>query len=261
MALTAVPFGLAIGLALGMVGGGGSILAVPILVYVLGQTVHEATTSSLMVVTVGALSGSFGHAQGGRICWRHALAFTVSAVPGVFIGTALGNAVSGTALILGFAFVMLGAAAAIWRRAGGKRKDADPPELACPPLRIGLGLASGVIVGAMTGFFGVGGGFLIVPALTIFLALSMRLAVGTSLAVIAATSLIALLSHLLTGGTVDVGVTAAMTLSAVIGALFGSTLTGRLPQSKLAKGFAGLVISLSAYLFVSAAFLGGPPGS
>lgn len=261
MALAAIPFGLAIGLSLGLVGGGGSILAVPILVYILGQTVHEATTASLMVVTVGALSGGFRHARSGRICWRHAAAFTIAAVPGVFIGTTLGNSVSGTVLIVGFAFIMLGAAAATWRRASGGRGERESPELACPPLRIGLGLASGVIVGAMTGFFGVGGGFLIVPALTIFLALSMRLAVGTSLAVIATTSVIALVAHLLAGGSVNLAVAATMTLAAMAGALIGSSLAGRVPQRQLAQGFAGLVVSLSGYLFVSAAFLGGPPGS
>lgn len=259
MTFAAIPFGLAIGISLGLVGGGGSILAVPILVYALGQTVHEATTASLMVVTVGALAGGLGHARGGRICWRHAAAFTVAAVPGVFLGTALGNAVSGTVLIVGFAFVMLGAAVATWRRASGGESRAA--ELACPPLRIGAGLAAGAIVGAMTGFFGVGGGFLIVPALSIFLALSMRLAVGTSLAVIAGTSVIALFAHIASGGGIDLGIAAAMALATVFGALIGSSLAGRVPQRQLAQGFAGLVVSLAGYLFVSAAFLGGPPGS
>src|SRR5512135_1546542 len=106
MALAAVPFGLAIGLSLGMLGGGGSVLAVPVLVYVLGQSVHEATTASLVVVTAGALAGSLGHHRATGVCWRHAAAFTAAALPGVVAGTALGNAVSDTVLITAFALVM-----------------------------------------------------------------------------------------------------------------------------------------------------------
>jgi uncharacterized membrane protein YfcA len=79
--LAAIPFGLAIGLSLGTLGGGGSVLAVPVLVYVLGLSVHQATTSSLVVVTAGGLAGGLGHARGGRVCWRHAAMFTGAALP------------------------------------------------------------------------------------------------------------------------------------------------------------------------------------
>lgn len=117
MALAAIPFGLAIGVAAGMLGGGGSVLAVPVLVYVLGQSVHEATTASLLVVTAGALAGGLGHAHAGRVCWRHACAFTAAALPGVMAGTALGDAIGGGALIGAFAVVMLLAAVTTWRNA------------------------------------------------------------------------------------------------------------------------------------------------
>ncbi len=112
----------------------------------------------------------------------------------------------------------------------------------------------------MTGFFGVGGGFLIVPALTIALALSMRLAIGTSLLIITVTSVLALIAHLAAGRSLDLGVTAAMTGACVIGALAGVRFAGRVPQDKLGVGFAGLLLAVAAYLVVSAAFLGGPPG-
>jgi uncharacterized membrane protein YfcA len=121
--LAAIPFGLAIGIAVGMLGGGGSVLAVPVLVYVLGQNVHEATTASLVVVTAGALAGGLAHAREGRVCWRHAGAFTGAALPGVIAGTALGNAVSGSALIAAFAVIMLLAAVATWRKASGRHAD------------------------------------------------------------------------------------------------------------------------------------------
>jgi uncharacterized membrane protein YfcA len=262
MALAAVPFGLCIGVALGALGGGGSVLAVPALVYVLGQNVHEATTASLVVVTAGALAGGLGHAREGRVCWRHAGAFTVAALPGVLAGTALGEAVSGGTLIGAFALIMLVAAAAMWRRADRASADtASDRRALCPPLRLGRDLAAGLLIGLLTGFFGVGGGFLVVPTLAIALALSTRLAVGTSLAIITATSVLGLVAHLAAGRGLDLGVTSAMTIACVLGAIGGAAVAGRLPQRELGRAFAVLVIAVATYLLASAAFLGGPPGA
>jgi uncharacterized membrane protein YfcA len=258
----AIPFGIAIGVAVGMLGGGGSVLAVPVLVYVLGQSVTDATTASLVVVTAGAVAGGLRHARDGHVCWRHAGAFTAAALPGVAVGTVLGNVVSGSALIASFAVVMLVAAVATWRRGDAD----DPPRVSsrqpgCPPLRMNRDLVAGAVVGAMTGFFGVGGGFLIVPTLAVFLALSMRLAVGTSLAIITTTSLAGLAAHLIAGRSLDLDVTAAMTVACAAGAIAGAALAGRVPQRLLGRGFAGLLVAVAGYLLVSAAFLGGPPGS
>lgn len=261
MALAAIPFGLSIGLSLGMLGGGGSVLAVPILVYVLGQSVHEATTASLVVVTAGALAGGLGHARKGSVCWRHAAAFTSAALPGVVAGTALGDAVSGAALIAAFAVIMLGAAAAMWRKASATgAHPAVDVRPSCPPLRLMRDIGAGLLVGAMTGFFGVGGGFLIVPTLAIALALSMRLAVGTSLAIITATSVMALVAHLVAGRTLELGVTTAMTTACIAGAIAGAHVAARVPQRQLTRAFAGLVVLVAGYLLTSAALLGGPPG-
>jgi uncharacterized membrane protein YfcA len=262
--LAAVPFGLAIGVAVGMLGGGGSVLAVPILVYVLGQSVSDATTTSLVVVTAGAVAGGLGHAREGRVCWRHAGSFTAAAVPGVVAGTLVANAVSGTALIATFALVMVAAAAATWRKANddsGKGGGTWEGGGACPPLRLPRDLAAGVAVGFLTGFFGVGGGFLIVPTLAVALAFTMRTAVGTSLAIITATSLIGLAAHLISGRSLDAGITAAMTVACVIGAVAGVALATRVPQRTLGRAFALLVTGVAGYLLVSALFLGGPPGS
>jgi uncharacterized membrane protein YfcA len=258
--LEAVPFGLAIGLAVGTLGGGGSVLAVPVLVYVLGQPVSEATTASLVVVTVAAVTGGLGHARAGRICWRHALSFTVAALPGIVAGTVLGENVSGRLLVGGFALIMLAAAAAIWR----KGDDCEAEQGwegggACPPLRLPRDLVAGVAIGFLTGFFGVGGGFLIVPTLAIALAFTMRTAVGTSLAIITATSLLALTAHLLAGGELDAPVTLAMSAACAVGALAGVRLASRVPQRVLSRGFAALVTCVAAYLVVSATVLGGPP--
>jgi uncharacterized protein len=259
--LLAIPFGLAIGVSLGMLGGGGSVLAVPVLVYVLGQSVHQATTASLVVVTVGAIAGGLGHARGRNVCWRHASTFTVAALPGIIAGTALGDKVSGSALIGVFALIMLAAAFATWRKASAPaaRRDDEPPAC-CPPLRPTRDLLAGLIVGLLTGFFGVGGGFLIVPTLAIALTLSMPLAVGTSLIIIAATSLMGLAVHLLAGRGLDIGVTAVLTGACVAGALAGVRLAGCVPQRQLGQAFAGLVVAVAGYLLVSVAFLGGPPG-
>lgn len=261
--LLAIPFGLAIGIAVGMLGGGGSVLAVPVLVYVLGQSVSEATTASLVVVTAGALSGGLGHARAGRVCWRHAGSFTIAAVPGLVAGTLAGESVGDTALLSAFALIMLAAAAATWRKADGDEHVDGTWEGggACPPLRLPRDLVAGVLVGFLTGFFGVGGGFLIVPTLAIALAFTMRTAVGTSLAIITATSLLGLAVHLAAGRSLDVGVTAAMTAACVVGALAGAALATHVPQRTLGRAFALLVCCVAAYLLVSAAFLGGAPAS
>lgn len=260
MVLAAIPFGLGIGLSLGMLGGGGSVLAVPVLVYVLGQSVHQATTASLVVVTAGAIAGGLGHARKGRVCWRHALTFTAAALPGVVAGTTLGQAVSATTLIGAFAVVMLAAAFATWRKAlaSSRTRTDDTQRPSCPPLRLARALTAGLLVGGMTGFFGVGGGFLIVPTLAVALALSMRLAVGTSLAIITATSVMALVAHLVAGRTLDLGVTAAMTTACMAGALVGVRVAARVPQRRLGAGFAALVVVVASYLLVSAVMLSGP---
>ncbi len=260
--LLAIPFGLAIGLAVGTLGGGGSVLAVPILVYALDQTVPEATTASLVVVAAGAVAGGLGHARAGRVCWRHAGSFTAAALPGIALGTLAAEAVSGALLLAGFALVMLAAAHATWRNANDHEPEPSGTWEAggtCPPLRLPRDLVAGAAVGLVTGFFGVGGGFLIVPTLAIALAFTMRTAIGTSLVIITATSLLGLAAHLLAGRSLDPGVTATMTAACVVGAIVGASIASRIPQRQLGRGFALLVVAVAGYLLVSVAFLGGPP--
>ena len=266
MLLLAIAFGVAIGLSVGTLGGGGSVLAVPVLVYLLDQSVPAATTSSLLVVTAGALAGGFSHARKGRVCWRHAGSFTAAALPGVVVGTLVGETVSEKLLIGAFALIMLAAAAATWKKADSQDdQQADDGTWerggACPPLRLPRDLFAGAAIGFLTGFLGVGGGFLIVPTLAIALAFTMRTAVGTSLAIITATSLLGLAVHLIAGRSLDLDVTAAMTAGCVLGALAGGALASQLPQRLIGRGFAVLVTAVAAYLLISAAVLGGPPGS
>jgi uncharacterized protein len=262
--LLAIPLGLAIGLAVGTLGGGGSVLAVPVLVYVLDQTVPEATTASLVVVAAGAVAGGLSHARAGRVCWRHAGSFTAAAIPGVAVGTLAAEAVSGALLLAGFALVMLAAAHATWRKANDQEPQHDGAGEgggACPPLRLPRDLVAGAAIGFVTGFFGVGGGFLIVPTLAIALAFTMRTAVGTSLVIITATSLLGLAAHLLAGRSLAVDITAALTVACVAGAVAGAALTSRIPQRALGRGFALLVVAVATYLLISVAILGGPPGA
>lgn len=256
-ALIALPFGLAIGLVVGSVGGGGAILALPVLVYVLGEGVGPASTASLIVVAVAATVGAGALALRGHVCWRLALTFSVPAAVGSLVGTLAGAAVSPRALVLAFVPVMLVAAGATWRRASGGAGDEEGG--GCPEAPWSRVLAGGFGVGALTGFFGVGGGFLIVPALTLWLELSFRRAVATSLVILTLTGLAALASHLATGSGLNVPLTGSLAGATAAGALLGTVLGQRVSQRHLGRAFAVVVAALAAFLLVDVVVLGGPP--
>lgn len=260
MVLAAI-LGLAIGLALGTLGGGGSVLVVPVLVYLLDQSAEQATTTSLIVVTLGALAGGLGQARGGFVCWSHALAFLVPALPGIVIGTALGDAISGPLLMVGFAVFMLAAAWAMWRRSGSTEGEAECSDNICPPVKIWRDGSVGLLVGVLTGLFGVGGGFVIVPALAIALGLPMRTAVGTSLAIITATGVAGAGFHFWSGRSVDVEITVVMTIALAIGAVAGARAGREISAESLNTAFAALVTAVATYVIIASIFLGGPPGS
>ncbi len=242
-ALLALPFGLAIGLSLGLVGGGGSILAVPVLVYVLGEEVRQATTESLLIVGTTALLGGLDQARLGRVRWRVAAGFGAGGIAGSVAGTALNRIVSPEAILFAFALVMLAAAYAMLRRRGD-----NGDELAASGRGFWLRVVpAGIGVGLLTGFFGVGGGFVIVPALVLLLGLPLPVAVGTSLLVIALTSASALAAHLATGG-IDWSLALPFTAAAVAGALAGTRLGGRISNARLTQLFAGLVVVVALFL-------------
>lgn len=256
MLLIAIPFGLAIGLIVGAVGGGGAILALPVLVYVLGEGVSPASTASLIVVALAAAVGAGARARNGQICWRLALLFSAPAAVGSVLGALLSAEASPRVLILSFVPIMLVAAAATWQRSGAERADDDP---GCPPAMTRVVVGAGLAVGVLTGFFGVGGGFMIVPVLALGLALTFRRAVATSLVIITLTGTAALASHLVTGASPDWGLTAALAAPTALGALGGTAIAERLPQAALAKVFAVIVALLALFLLVDATLLGGPP--
>jgi uncharacterized membrane protein YfcA len=244
--LLAVPFGVAIGVSLGLVGGGGSILAVPVLVYVLGEPVKEATTASLAIVGVTALVGAADHARIGTVLGRVALLFGAGGAIGALAGTLLNRLLEARLLLLAFAFVMLVAAYAMLRgRAYGRREET---EIDARKRLLGI-VASGIGIGVLTGLFGVGGGFVIVPALVLLLGLSMPVAVGTSLLVIALTSAVALAAHLVSG-SIDWPVAGSFAAAAIVGALAGSRIGRRLSSERLMHIFATLVVVIACFLIV-----------
>jgi uncharacterized membrane protein YfcA len=242
----AVLFGTLIGLLLGLVGGGGSILTVPILVYVLGAGVHEATATSLVIVGATALIGAVPHARAGRVALPTALAFGGMGIAGAFAGAWLNARASGPTILLLFGAVMLVVAA---RMVTQRRPSGDP---ASPEVVRGIRwpvLAAGLAVGVLTGFFGVGGGFLIVPALVLVLGFPMRLAVGTSLVIIAINAGAGVLAHLRTGGF-DLPLALLFVTGGLIGVSVGGRLAGRIDEAKLTRAFAALVALVGLYLIV-----------
>jgi uncharacterized protein len=254
--LLAIPFGLAIGLIVGAVGGGGAILALPVLVYVLGEGVGPASTASLIVVALAAAVGAGALARHGHVCWQLAITFSVPAALASVAGAFANAEVSATVLILTFVPVMLTAALATWQRAGvdrGEEEDRCPP-----PARLRVVLA-GLGVGLLTGFFGVGGGFMIVPVLTLWLGTGFRRAVATSLVIITLTALAALAGHLIAGAAPHVGVTAALAGSTALGALAGTAIGRRLPQDALGRAFAVVVTLVALLLLLDTLVFGGPP--
>ncbi len=255
-ALIALPFGLAIGLIVGGVGGGGAILGLPVLVYVLGEGVGPASTASLVVVAIAAAIGAGALAFRGHVCWRLALTFSAPAAAGSLVGAIASTAVSPPVLILAFVPVMLVAAVATWRRAEGAHADEKGD---CPAISWTRVLVAGSGVGVLTGFFGVGGGFLIVPVLTLWLDTRFRRAVATSLVILTLTGVAALASHLATGSGINLPVTIAMASSTAVGALAGTIVGRRLPQQHLGRAFAVVVSGVAVFLTVDTLFLGGPP--
>ncbi|MGF1647082.1 MAG: sulfite exporter TauE/SafE family protein [Kineosporiaceae bacterium] len=231
---------LAVGLTLGLLGGGGSILAVPLLVYVAGLGTKEAIATSLLVVGVTSLAALVPHALARRIRWRTGLVFGAAAMAGAYAGGRIAEFVPGTVLLVGFAVMMLATAVAMIRG----RRAVTPREGGA---RLGMVLAEGAVVGLVTGMVGAGGGFLVVPALVLLGGLPMGAAVGTSLLVIALKSFAGLAGYL-ASVQVDWGLAAAVSAAAVVGSVAGGALTGRIPADTLRRTFGWFVVGMGAFV-------------
>ncbi|MFF3545110.1 TSUP family transporter [Streptomyces platensis] len=340
VALAALPCGLLIGLLLGALGGGGSVLAVPALVYLLGQSPHEATAGALVVVTVGAVTGLLCHGRAGRVRWAAGAVFGALGTAGSYLGSRWSAALDPTVLMAAFAGLLLVVAAMLVLRGRGERRAAaetrplrepregapvrDAPEAAplrgsgerdslaehgerpaspepaegvsfptpeealspqepaetlpaqkpvestplrdtavpppsdksnsaarpAPPRPVRFAVTASA-VGLLTGFFGVGGGFVVVPALTLVLGLEMPVAIGTSLLVILINSLTALATRAGTGA-LDWPLLAGFAACAALGSHLGNRLTTRLRPQVLATAFACLVVVLAITMAATA---------
>ncbi|MFE5941804.1 sulfite exporter TauE/SafE family protein [Streptomyces sp. NPDC056480] len=243
MTVLVVAASLLIGVSLGVLGGGGSILTVPILVYLAGQGTKEAIAASLFVVGVTSLAALVPHARARRVRWRTGLLFGAFSMAGAYGGGRLAEHVPGTVLLVGFALMMLATAVAMLRPRHGREPGRPGParsEQGGRPALAGLA-AKGLAVGAVTGLVGSGGGFLVVPALAVLGGLPMGLAVGTSLLVIAMNSFAGLAGHL-AGVTIEWGLALTVTAAAVIGGTAGARLAGRIPQDTLRAAFGWFVV-------------------
>ncbi|MBL8721926.1 MAG: sulfite exporter TauE/SafE family protein [Myxococcales bacterium] len=229
----------AIGVTVGLLGGGGSILTLPLLVYLLHVETKAAIASSLLLVGTTSLVGAVSHARAGNVQARAGAVFGAAAMGGAFAGGRMASLFSGAALLLVFACVMLVTALAMMR----PRADAE----GASQLALGRVLAAGVAVGLVAGLVGAGGGFLVVPALVFFGGLAMRQAVGTSLMVIALQSFAGLLGHL-RHTQIDLRVTGILTVAAVAGSLVGARLAAKAPAKLLRAGFAWLVLAMALFM-------------
>lgn len=245
MLLLALVLSLLIGLSLGLLGGGGSILTVPILVYALGVEPKEAIATSLLVVGAISAFSSIQHAWRGSVRWIIALQFGAAGVVGAYLGGLAADFFSGAVLLLLFAAMMLATGVAMLR----KRKRVDGASASGEHRKHPwwLAILEGLIVGAATGLVGAGGGFLVVPALVLLGGLGMREAIGTSLVVISVKSFAGYAGHA-THVQVDWQLAGIVTAAAVVGSIGGALLAHRVPQAALRKIFGVFVLVMAAFL-------------
>ncbi|WP_010184584.1 sulfite exporter TauE/SafE family protein [Sphingomonas sp. PAMC 26605] len=251
--LAALASGGVIGLILGLVGGGGSIIAVPLLVYGVGiGSAHAAIGTAAVAVTVNAVAALAGHARAGRVKWRCAGVFAVSGMIGAAFGAEIGKAVDGKRLLVLFGLLMIGVGLSMLRT----RRMAEQPDVRLTrdtattllPRLVPIGLG----VGFAAGFFGIGGGFLIVPGLILATAMPLSVAIGTSLVVVSALGLTTATSYAISG-LVDWPVTMLLIVGGAAGTVAGIA-AGRVASAHkklLERGFPGVVIAIGAYVAAS----------
>lgn len=229
-----------VGVSLGLLGGGGSILTVPILTYVGGMAPKAAIAASLFVVGTTSAAGAISHARAGRVRWRTGLIFGAAGMAGAYGGGHLAALIPGTVLMVAFGLMMAATAIAMLR----KPRALAPRTGELPVAKV---IGEGVVVGIVTGIVGAGGGFLVVPALVLLGGLSMDVAVGTSLVVIAMKSFAGLAGHL-DHVDIDWSTTLAVTAMAVGGSFLGGMLAGRIPPASLRRGFGVFVIVMAVFI-------------
>lgn len=249
----AAGFGVLIGLVLGVLGAGGSILAVPALVYGVGQPVSLAVPTSLVIVGLAAAGGLLPRLRQQVVRWPVAGIFGAAGIAAAFGGAAVGQLVSARVLLLAFAVVMVAAAMGMLVPPGQPQGPCTVAGgrvnwRACLPRALGVG----AVVGFLTGLLGVGGGFLIVPALVLLLGLEMPVAVGTSLVIIMINSVAGFVAHLSQAAELNYLVIAVFTVAALVAAGSSTWLARRLKAEQLRRWFAYLVIAVAVFVAVPA---------
>lgn len=234
--------GLLIGGILGLVGAGGAVIAVPAFLYVFGFSPLEATTASLAVVAAAATAGAGPRFRLHQVHGRQALVFWSLGLIGTLAGSRAAPLVPASLIVAGFALVMLAAAAAMWRKASTPENE---PTIRRAPWLLAV-VAVGV--GLLTGLFGVGGGFLIVPALVLVFGLPFSLATGTSLVVVALNSLTALAFKADSWRGVDWHIPALVIVGGLVGSVVAARWNASVPRRVLERGFAGLLVLLACWM-------------
>lgn len=253
--LATVLLGAVIGILLGLLGGGGSILAVPGLVYGLGIPLGQAVPMSLLVVGLSAVVGAVPKMRSGRVQWRVAGVFAVTGLPAAFAGSAANRVLPPALTLAGFALVMIAAGARMLASEDsiGTACRVDESTVnwrRCTSRAVPVGLG----VGFLTGLFGVGGGFLIVPGLVLLLGIEMPVAIGTSLVIVTANSASGLLAYL--GDlSLDWRVAAAFAATAIGGSLVAGRYGQRVDVARLQRWFAYLIFTVAAFVLVDVIFV------
>lgn len=241
--------GIVVGFSLGLTGGGGSIFAVPLLVYIVRQDVHLALGTSLAAVGTISLIGAISRIYHRQADLRTGAIFAVCGIAGTYIGTRFNASVKGPVLLVLFALLMGFVAMNMWRRSKGGRRGPAVTAAQLPP-RLAPLCAAGVGTGFASGFFGIGGGFLIVPALLFFARLDMHRAAATSLCVIAINGLSGMASYAIQHRPIDYPTAMAFILGGTAGVQGGEWLAGRLSRGRLMKVFAVMVWGISIILLI-----------
>ena len=237
--LFAIVLSVAIGVSLGLLGGGGSILTVPILVYVVGLETKAAIATSLFVVGATSLSAMVAHARSGRVRFGVGASFGAASMVGAFAGGRVAHLLPSALLLGGFTGIMVITGALMLRR--------RPATAVSTPAPFARTAAIGVLVGALTGVVGAGGGFVVVPALAMLCGLPIGEAIATSLLVIAMNSFAGFAGYV--GHVhVDPRLTAVVTAAAVVGSFGGAFLAGRVRPESLRRGFALFVLAMAAMM-------------
>ncbi len=237
-----------IGILLGLLGGGGSILTVPVLVYLAGQSAKSAIITSLVVVCITSTIAVIHYARRKHVCWKTGTTFGLAGMLGAFLGGRMSAYIPDPILLVLFSAVMLIASIAMLRSGDGPQNTAAPDDDFCPlNLPVSAILFDGILVGLVTGLIGVGGGFLLVPALTLLAGLPIQAAIGTSLFIIILQSAAALAGHA-NQMNIDPELTSLITICAVAGSFIGSRLSKSIDSRYLKRGFGVFVFLLGSFL-------------